>query len=125
MIRLQREKMFPGFNFSATGINWLGVDIKESPDEYTFSFEMPGAIKDDIKIWFEGNVLTISSEKRETEKESEKNLLSERIFGKFERSFRMPNDVDGNNIKAESVNGVLIVTVPKSEKSKRVNVGII
>lgn len=124
MIRLQREKMFPGLNFNVTGINWLGVDIKESADEYTFNFEMPGAMKDDIKIWFEGNVLTISGEKREAGKDSEKNLLSERIYGKFERSFRMPSDVDGNNIKAESVNGVLIVTVPKSEKSKRVNVGI-
>lgn len=124
MIRLQREKMFPGLNFNTTGINWLGVDIMESPDEYTFNFEMPGTMKDDIKIWFEGNVLTISGEKRETEKDGEKNLLSERIYGKFERSFRMPNDVDGNNIKAESVNGVLIVTIPKSEKSKRVNVGI-
>ncbi|MEE9553048.1 MAG: Hsp20/alpha crystallin family protein [candidate division Zixibacteria bacterium] len=124
MIRLQREKMFPGFNLGHTGINWLGVDIKESADEYTFNFEVPGALKDEVKIWFDGNILTVSGVKKETEKDGEKKLLSERVYGKFERSFRMPTDVDGNNIKAEFVNGILVVTIPKSEKSKRVNVEI-
>lgn len=124
MIRFQREMMFPGMNTGKWGNGCMGVDIKESADEYVFDFELPGTLKDDVKIWFEGNVLTVSGEKRDLEKEGQKKIHSERAYGKFERSFRMPDGVDGNSIKAEFVNGILVVTVPKSEKAKPVEVKI-
>ena len=124
MMRFQREMMFPGFNSRMNGGRWFGVDIKESADHYTFNVEVPGAVKDDVKVWFEGSVLTISGEKRDIEKDGQKKIHSERVFGKFERSFRLPEDIDGNNIKAEFVNGILVVSVPKSEKTKPVEVKI-
>jgi len=122
MIRFQREKLFPGFHQYCGIAHWMGVDIKESDNNYTFNFEIPGAMKDDVKIWLEANILTVSGEKKEPEKEGERKLHSERVYGNFERSFRLPDDTDGNNVAAEFVNGILVVTVPKSEKSKRVTV---
>ena len=124
MIGFQHEKLFPGYRQYCGVAQWMGVDIKESEDKYTFNFEIPGAIKDDVKIWLEGNILTVSGEKKEIEKEGERNLHSERVYGSFERSFRLPDDIDGNNVAAEFVNGILVVTVAKSEKSKRVTVEI-
>jgi len=118
MIRFQREMMIPAINRAFTGLRWLDVDIKESAGDFKFSFEMPGAMKDDVKIWVERNVLTVSCEKREVEKEGEKKIHAERVYGKFERSFRLPDHVDGNNIKAEFVNGILVVTVPKGAEAK-------
>jgi len=106
------------------GCHWMGVDIKENADSYVFNVEIPGAAKDDIKIWLENDILTISGEKKEIGNESDKKLHSERYFGKFERSFRMPSDINGNNVKAEFVNGVLVVSVAKSEKAKAINVEI-
>lgn len=124
MMRFQLEKHFPAFHQYCGIANWMGVDIKESEEKYTLSFEVPGALKDDVKIWLEGDILTVSGEKKESEREGERKLHSERSYGKFERSFRLPGDIDGNNVAAEFVNGILIVTVPKSEKSKRVTVEI-
>jgi len=123
MIRLQREMMTPARIREQAGLRWLDVDINESAEDYRFSFEIPGAERDDVRIWVEQNVLSVSGEKKDTGGESRK-IHAERAFGKFERSFRLPHDVDGGNIKAEFANGILVVTVPKSEKSKRVDISI-
>ena len=94
------------------------VDIKESTDNFVFSFEIPGALRDDVKIWLGDNVLTVSGEKKEKLAEGETKLLSERNFGKFEMSFRLPGGTDGGRIKAEFADGLLMVTVPKAAEAK-------
>lgn len=124
MLRFQHARMFPGAQMRCGENRWIDVDIKESADDYRLSIEIPGALKDDVKIWLEDNILTVSGEKKEVEKEGLKKIHSERVFGKFERSFRLPNDVDGNKVRAEFVNGILEVSIPKSEKSKPINVSI-
>jgi HSP20 family protein len=100
------------------------VDIIENADNYLFSFEIPGAMKDDVKIWLEDDLLTISGEKKEELAEGETKLLSGRSFGKFEMSFRLPGSIDGGKIKAEFVDGLLVVTVPRSEKAKPKEIAI-
>jgi HSP20 family protein len=75
----------------------------------------------------ENNVLTISGEKREErEQEGEKNTwhLSERRYGKFSRSFVLPRDLDSEKIQARFEDGVLQVSIPKSEKARRRKVEI-
>ena len=100
------------------------VDIIENTDNYLFSFEIPGAMKDDIKIWLEDDILTVSGEKKEELAKGETKLLSERNFGKFEMSFRLPGSIDGGKIKAEFVDGLLVVTVPRSAEAKAKEIAI-
>ena len=92
------------------------IDIVESEKAYELRAELPGINKNEISISVKDDVLTISGEKKvEEKKEGEDYYCCERGFGKFERSFRMAETVDANNISAEYKNGVLVVTVPKVE----------
>lgn len=100
------------------------VDIIENADNYLFSFEIPGAMKDDVKIWLEDDILTVSGERKEELAKGETKLLSERSFGKFEMSFRLPGSIDEAKIKAEFVDGLLVVTVPRSEEAKPKEIAI-
>jgi HSP20 family protein len=97
---------------------WPDVDISETDDGYVFNFEIPGAVKDDIKIWLENDVLTVSGEKKSKQMDGSNKLISERSFGKFERSFKMPSGVDRNKVTAEIVDGILVVAVPKTAETK-------
>ena len=97
---------------------WPDVDIAENENEYRFSFEIPGTVKDDIKIWLEDDVLTVSGEKKKVSAESDEPLVSERAFGKFERSFKLGKPVERNNVSAEFIDGILVITLPKAAEAK-------
>jgi len=76
--------------------------------------ELPGVKKDDVSINLKDNVLTISGEKKLEKKIDEKNFhQTERIFGSFQRCFRLPELVDQEKIAAEFKNGILNVSIPK------------
>jgi HSP20 family protein len=100
------------------GYAWPDVDIAESSDSFSFTFEIPGALKENIKIWIDKDVLTVTGEKRGSNSDGQKTISSERNFGKFERSFKMPEHVDSNAVKAKFVDGLLVVTIPKSQEAK-------
>lgn len=94
------------------------VDIEEKDKEFQISAELPGIKKDDIKISLKNNVLTISGEKTQSKEEKDKNYhRTERIFGKFERSFRLPEYASQENINAEFKDGILHVSIPKLQES--------
>ena len=95
------------------------VDIEEDNDQYRVTMELPGMEKKDINISFQDNVLHISGEKK-AEKEEKKNNYHcfERRFGKFERSFRINNEVVVDKIDASFNNGILTVELPKAEIAK-------
>lgn len=92
------------------------IDISENEKAYELRAELPGIDKKELNISVKDDVLTISGEKKvEEKKEGENYYCCERRFGKFERSFRMADTVDAENVSAEYKDGVLIVTVPKVE----------
>lgn len=97
------------------------TDVVETEKEIRVIVEMPGLKRDHIEIDVENNVLTIRGEKREERTEGEQGRwhLAERRYGTFSRSFVLPRDVDAENIQAGFADGVLTVTVPKSEKARR------
>jgi HSP20 family protein len=97
------------------------TDVVESEKEIRVISEMPGLTRENIEIDVENNVLTIRGEKREQRTEGEQGRwhLAERRYGTFSRSFVLPRDVDAENIQANFQDGVLTVTVPKSEKARR------
>ena len=94
------------------------VDISENKEGYSLRFEVPGIVKEDVRIWIEKDMLMVSGEKKLDLNKDEIRHLGERRFGKFERSFWLPEDADREKIKAEFENGLLTVTVPKAAESK-------
>lgn len=97
------------------------TDVVETEREIRVVTEMPGLKRDNIEVDVENNVLTIRGEKREerTEGEDGRFHLSERRYGTFTRSFVLPSSVDAENIQASFEDGVLRVTIPKSERARR------
>ncbi|HEX6042548.1 Hsp20/alpha crystallin family protein [Longimicrobium sp.] len=97
------------------------TDVIETEREIRVVTEMPGLRRDNIEIDVENNVLTIRGEKREQRTEGEQGRwhLAERRYGTFSRSFVLPRDVDADGIQAAFQDGVLTVSVPKSEKARR------
>ena len=83
---------------------------------YCIRAEIPGMSKKDIDIELENNTLSISGDRKWNDKDQ--NNYSEFSYGKFYRSFNLPEDVKENNIKASMKDGILSVQVPRLEKVK-------
>lgn len=95
------------------------TDITEDSDKYELRFDLPGMTKEDIKMNFSENTLKISGERQAMEEKKEATCHRvERVSGKFFRSFNFPTQVDANKISASYKDGVLTVTVPKTEEVK-------
>jgi HSP20 family protein len=96
------------------------VDIVEGKDDYRIKADMPGLDKKDIKVEVENGVLTISGEKKEENMERDKNHYYhlERSYGTFSRSFKLPENVSGEQVDAKYVSGVLELTLKKAEVAK-------
>jgi len=92
------------------------VNISETKDDIIVIAEIPGMTKDDIKITLNENTLTLSGEKKR-EKEANYHRI-ERSYGSFTRSFDLPTTVQFDKIKANYKDGVLQITLPKSEEVK-------
>ena len=95
----------------------MKIDIFENEKSLNIEAELPGVDKKDIKINLEDNVLSIKCDKKEEKEEKGKNYFRrERIFGTFERSFKLPENVDVDKIDANFENGILKLSIPKKEK---------
>lgn len=96
------------------------VDVYEDKDKITVKAELPGMQKEDINVSVEGNTLTISGERKHEEEHKEKETYrAERYFGRFQRNITLTQQVDANTIQANYKDGVLTVTLPKSEEARR------
>lgn len=94
------------------------VDVVENKESFIVRAELPGMKKDDVKLKLENNVLTLSGEKRDEEKRDADNFhLRETRYGKFERSFRLTDNIDRANISADYKDGVLTISLPKTKES--------
>jgi HSP20 family protein len=95
------------------------VDISETDEAFHIAAELPEVKKDDVKVILENGVLTLQGErKEEREEKGSKIHRNERSYGRFVRSFTLPDFVDDTRVKAEFKNGVLHLHLPKSEKAK-------
>ncbi len=94
-------------------------DIVEGEKSYDITVELPGVSEKDISVTVDEGVLSIKGEKRSEEKKEEDNFfLQERGYGSFQRSFRLPDDVDANKIAANHKNGILTVSLPRNKEAK-------
>ena len=96
------------------------VDIVEKDKAYEITAELPGMDESNIDVKFSDGTLMIKGEKRDEKEEKKKDYyLSERRYGSFQRSFGVPDGVDADKIEANFKNGVLSVTLPKTEQAQR------
>jgi HSP20 family protein len=95
------------------------VDISENGKSYTIKADMPEVKKEDVKVTVKNGVLELSGERKsETEEKDEKHHRIERSYGRFLRTFTLPEDADAAGIHAKCKEGVLTVTLPKSKDAK-------
>ncbi|WP_102227064.1 Hsp20/alpha crystallin family protein [Acidimangrovimonas sediminis] len=95
------------------------VDLRERDGTYDITAELPGIDPEAIEVKLTDGILTIRGEKKEaTDEENADYRLSERRYGAFQRSFTLPDSVDPDRIEAAFANGVLTVTLPKTEKAR-------
>jgi HSP20 family protein len=95
------------------------VDISETDEEIRLTAELPGLGEEDFEVTLDGDRLTIKGEKKDEREEKEKGYHRvESLAGTFQRSFRLPADVDPETVTASYDKGVLTVTVPKPEEAQ-------
>jgi HSP20 family protein len=132
-VRSEMDRLMDTFLFGVpqTGdfweeAEWLpAVDVTETKNEILVSVEIPGMDPKEFDISLNEGTLTIQGEKRQEKMEKEENYhFVERRYGTFTRSILLPQEVESDKISASYKNGVLTVTLPKSEGTKRKEIKI-
>ena len=101
------------FTAAFNGSNDIKADVRETNEAYLVEAELPGVNKEDLRLDYDNNYLTISAMKNETFEDRQDNYLrQERHYGQIARSFYFDN-VDKNKIQARFQNGVLDIILPK------------
>jgi len=104
----------------------LAVDVVDEGDHFAVEAALPGVKPEDVEVRVEGNVVTIKAEtKRSKETSEEKYSYRERYYGVVQRTFTLPADVSADKAEAKLENGILKLTLPKTERTKahRIKVG--
>lgn len=103
----------------------VAIDVVEEKEQYVLKADLPGINKEDIKVSVENGVLTIEGERKsETEQKDKQVHRVERSYGRFIRTLNVGTNVDTSKIQASYKDGVLQLTVPKSEAAKPKSVDI-
>lgn len=120
MNRLVAARNPPGSEEALVTADWAPfVDIQETDKEYLIKAELPEVKKDDVKVTIKDGVLSLEGERHQEKEEKDKKFHRvERSYGKFVRSFSMPEDADEKSVKADFKEGVLNVHLAKSEAAK-------
>ncbi|MCP8892425.1 Hsp20/alpha crystallin family protein [Sphingomonas faeni] len=113
------EDVFRGFGVPSLGgvsrsLAWPHVELGETDQDIRVTAELPGLDEKDVDISLEEGVLTLRGEKR-SEVEDKDRGYSERSYGRFERRIGLPDGIDRDRASATFRNGVLTVTLPKTE----------
>lgn len=116
---------WPFRDFPKIGDISPSVDIFEEGAEMVVKAELPGIAKENLHVTIAENTLTITGEKKQEEKVEKKDYHRiERSYGSFTRSFRLPDNVNGDKAKASFKDGVLEVRVPKTKETKQKKITI-
>ncbi|MCX7661142.1 MAG: Hsp20/alpha crystallin family protein [Candidatus Omnitrophica bacterium] len=99
---------------------WLpSLDVSEDKESISVKVDLPGVKQEDIDVSIHGNILTIKGERKKEAESKDKNYHRvERFFGSFVRSLTLPQYADTNKVKASYKDGVLEITIPKTEEAK-------
>jgi HSP20 family protein len=117
--RMLSRAFFRPFEFAPywDGTQAMPVDVTENADGYTVKASVPGIKPEELDVTIENNVLTIRTE-RKAEESNDEPRWQERYYGKLERCFTLPVEVDANKAEAKLEHGVLTLNLPKAETVK-------
>jgi len=118
--QFERDWSFPGFFTRETHGSSIvpELDVRESANAITIEAELPGVDEKDISITLANGVLSIKGEKKQVKEEKAENYhLTERSFGSFQRTVRLPDTVDETKLEAKFDKGVLKVTAAKKPEA--------
>jgi HSP20 family protein len=125
--RAWRGLLTRGVPISGTIDRIVPLDVQETDDEIVVTASLPGVAPEDINVTIEDRVLSIRTESA-TEDESKEDhyVVRERRSGSYQRSLRLPETVDADNVESGYEHGVLTITLPKREetKAKRIEVQV-
>lgn len=109
-----------GNNGPSSTTGWMpATDIRESEEAFTVVAELPGLDKKDVDVTLENNVLTLRGERTFENEDNQDNYHRvERTYGRFQRSFTLPNGIDAEKVSATFTNGLLTLTVPKAATAR-------
>jgi HSP20 family protein len=100
-------------------------DITENEKEYVISGEIPGIDPKDLEVTLTDGILSIKGEKKQESEEKEENYHRiERHYGSFQRSFRLPKNIQRDELDAKYKDGILRLTLPKSKESEVKNIEV-
>jgi HSP20 family protein len=109
----------PALGVSAQAVRVPAADVLETADEIVVEVDLPGHKQEDLQIKVDGDVLTIEADRKaDRVQKGESYHRSERIIGKFARSFTLPTNVDSTRTVAKYEAGVLQIRLPKREEAK-------
>jgi HSP20 family protein len=95
------------------------LDVYEDKENFIVKAELPGMKKEDVEVSLHDGALSISGERKsETKHEDAEAYRAERFFGRFQRTVTLPAPVAADKVKAQYKDGVLTVTLPKTEEAK-------
>lgn len=124
--RREVDRLFERFfgeqpRLDLSGAGWTPhLDVTETKDRLIVKAELPGLEAKDLDITISGNTLTLKGEKRQIkEEQDEHHHLLERSYGAFVRTVELPATVAAEKAKAAFKNGVLTISLPKTEEAKR------
>ncbi|MDP1677054.1 MAG: Hsp20/alpha crystallin family protein [Bacteroidota bacterium] len=102
-----------------------GVSMKDTGEQVLVNVEIPGVVKEDVKVNVNDGVLTILAERKQPKlKENEQWIRNEISYGAFERAIKLPYSVDVEKISATHENGLLQIVLPKHENAKPKQISI-
>ena len=130
IVRFDPWREFDGFfsrpvSGSGQPANWVpAVDISENDSEYLIELELPAVTSEDVSVSVEKGVLNVSGERAARAGDTDKPVRRERRYGKFSRAFRLPENVNEEQIQATFRDGVLTVVLTKSvqEEPRRIQI---
>jgi len=105
------EERFAGFTPT--------IDVREDDDAFTVKAEIPGINEKDIEVQVTDDTITITGEKKEEQEAKDKDYYCmERSYGSFRRTIRLPKGIECEKVEASFKNGVLTITLPKTEEAQ-------
>jgi HSP20 family protein len=120
------DDFFTGFDIAQRGLGAGGfgafspsIDVKESDKDFTIRAELPGVEEKDVEVNVTRDAVTIRGEKKEEKEDKGKNYYyMERSYGSFNRTIPLATETEANKAQASFKNGVLNITIPKSQSAK-------
>lgn len=132
LLRNKMDRIFGNFDRSFDDVPGLTfrsstprTNLYDNGDAFEIRAEVPGIAKDDLNVNIQGNYLEISGSRTDDTPDGYKIHRAERGVTAFSRSFTLPDDVDANKVEAKLKDGILYLTLPKSEtaKPKQITIG--